>query len=390
MTGTRRIVQAASLCLILIAVFAIRGDAEKWCPFGGIEALYGFAREGAMPCSLGIANFYALGALVAVTLFVRRAFCAYLCPIGTISEWIRAAGRRIGIRAVEASRRWDRGLGFAKVGILALILAATWHAGELVFRGYDPCYALIGRHGEDITAWAYVISAAIAIASLWMSLPFCRWLCPLAAAIDPVSRLGIARVRRDAAACTDCGACARACPMRIPVDAMDEVRSAACTSCLACIDACPSPSPGGALAWGPRRGRRWPQAALVAILAAAVAAAGIGAYAAPIPSFSRERGEPPDLVATLDLRIKGVTCRGAATLLAYFLERDDISRLAGYLRIEAWPGSGSARVRIAYDPARSDPRAIREAIIEPYYDAEQGFERHSPFEIEGYAPWEDE
>ena len=59
--------------------------------------------------------------------------------------------------------RWDRALALLKYPLLALILVATWRAGELVFRGYDPCYALLSRHGADITVWAYVVAGAIAL-----------------------------------------------------------------------------------------------------------------------------------------------------------------------------------------------------------------------------------
>ena len=71
-----------------------------------------------------------------------------------------------------------------------------------------------------------------------------------------------------------------------------------------------------------------------------------------------------------------------------FLFRDDLSEIPGYLKVEAWPQPGIARVRITYDPKQTDSESIKEAIIEPYYDELQSFERLSPFEIEGYTPWE--
>ena len=130
---------------------------------------------------------------------------------------------------------------------------------ELVFRGYDPCYALISRHGEDITFWAYAVAGAILLTSLVISMPFCRWFCPFAAVLNPFSQFGFARVQRHVGDCQECGLCAENCPMAIPVDQVDQVTAARCISCLDCMDVCPGEKAASALTWGPpaRFGQRW-------------------------------------------------------------------------------------------------------------------------------------
>ena len=75
MTRTRRIVQIVFLLLTVVGVFVMRGNAERWCPFGGVEAIYTYAREGNMLCSLGTYNFFILGGVLLSALLVRRAFC---------------------------------------------------------------------------------------------------------------------------------------------------------------------------------------------------------------------------------------------------------------------------------------------------------------------------
>lgn len=383
---TRRIVQFAFLALVLGGVFVWGANAERWCPFGGVEAAYAYLGEGNMLCSLGVSNFYILGGVLLATLLLRRAFCGYVCPIGTLSEWLAAAGRRLKLPALRVEGRLDRALGLLKYAVLALILALTWRAGELIFRGFDPCYALIGRHGADVTPWTYVAAGAVVVASLAVMLPFCRWLCPLAAVLNPISRFGLARVKRDAASCPGCGRCAEACPMAIPVDRLAQVTAARCLSCLNCVEACPQGS-SGALCWGPpeRLGRRWPQAVLVAVLLACIGGAVAASYAVPLASFVKTNGvAPPARTAVLDLRIENLSCRGRANYLFWFLERDDEYRLPGHLRLEAWPGPGMADARITYDPAQTGEEAIRRAITEPYFDGQGDFWRHSPFAIEGY------
>jgi ferredoxin len=415
MKTTRRVVQLAFLGLTLAGVFLVKGNAERWCPFGGVEALYSYADEGNLICSLGVSNFYILAAVLVITLLLRRAFCGYLCPVGTISEWLQSGAKRIGVRPIRVPYRLDRGLALLKYVVLGVILFVTWRAAELHFRGYDPCYALISRHGEDITAWAYVISGAVVVASLIILVPFCRWFCPLAAVLHPFSRFGLTRIRRHESACTDCGVCAEVCPMGIPVDKVRQVTAARCLSCLNCVEACPN-ADGGAVTWGPpkalgrrwpltprsglrpgvasrpapRRGARgvkgWPQTVLVAILLAGVATAVAATYAFPLPSFVKTRGQRPAETAVVRLEIYNLTCRGNATLLTYFLERDDEFALSGYLKLEAWSEPEAAPVRITYDPTRTDETAIKEAITEPYFDAVQNIWRTPPFRIVGYDP----
>ncbi len=270
MTRTRRVIQGFFLALVLMGVFVLVRNCERWCPFGGVEAIYTYAAEGNMLCSLGVSNFFILGGVLLLTLLARRAFCGYICPIGTISEWLRAVARRLGLRGWPVGGRADRVFSLMQYVVLVVILVLTYRAGELIFRGYDPCYALIGRHGEDITYWAYVVSGVIVVASLVTMLPFCRWFCPFAAVLNVFSRFGWTRVQRDRERCRDCGLCARECPMAIPVDQVQQVTAARCISCLKCVEVCPT-SQAGALYWGPRlpRRRRWSQVVLVALLVAA-------------------------------------------------------------------------------------------------------------------------
>lgn len=387
MRTTRRVVQFGFLALTLAGVFVFRGNAERWCPLGGVESLYTYATEGNLTCSLAISNFYILAGVLVMTLLLRRGFCSYMCPIGTISEWLQRGAARLGVRPISVPYRLDRRLSVLKYLVLTIILYFTYRASELVFRGFDPCYALISRHGEDITAWAYVVAGAVAIGSLLVIVPFCRWLCPLAAVLNPFSHFGLTRIKRHQDACLDCGHCASVCPMAIPVDRVGQVTAARCLSCMSCVDGCPARA-DGAMAWGPPgwMGHRWSNAVLVAILLSCTTAAVAASHLFPLPSFVKTRGQAPEVTATTELDIIGLTCRGKATLLTYFLERDDAFQLAGYIGLEAWPGPGAARTRITYAPSLCDEAAIKRAVTEPYYDALGALWRRSPFEIRGYDP----
>ncbi|MBN2292906.1 MAG: 4Fe-4S binding protein, partial [Pirellulales bacterium] len=203
MKTTRRLIQFAFLSATLIGVYVCGANCERWCPFGGVEAMYEYVHNGTLVCSLGMSNFYALAGVLVMTLLIRRAFCGYICPIGIISEWLNVASvrsgllRRMGLEGRRVPPGVDRMMGLMKYVVLVVIVYLTWRAGELIFRGFDPCYALISRHGTDITFWAYVVAGAIVVGSLLVMMPFCRWFCPLAAVLSPLSGVGFFRVRRD-------------------------------------------------------------------------------------------------------------------------------------------------------------------------------------------------
>ncbi|HUT10918.1 MAG TPA: 4Fe-4S binding protein [Thermoguttaceae bacterium] len=398
MKKTRRAVQFGFLAIVVGGIFAVGANCERWCPFGGVEGVYTYASEGNMLCSLGVSNFFILGGVLLITVLLRRAFCGYMCPLGTISEWLRGLARRLGVPGLRVPHRVDRVLASLKYAVLAVILVATYRAGELIFRGFDPCYALItmnspqGTDIADITVWAYVVAGAIALASLVMVMPFCRWFCPMAAVLSPISRFALTRIERDAEACRGCGQCSEHCPTAIPVDQLQQVKAARCLSCMNCVDSCPRKGKGdGALRWRPPRwlGPRWPQAALIGILLACTTAAVAASYLFAIPSFVKTHGDPPAEVTQIRLQVKGLTCRGRANQFFYFLQRDDLWEVPGYFKVEAWPGPDLADVIVTFDPAATDERAIQRAITAPYYDAAADFARRdSPFRIEGYDPTE--
>jgi len=137
------------------------------------------------------------------------------------------------------------------------------------------------------------------------------------------------------------------------------------------------------VSYEPQRPRLVVVVGLVLLLAAPVAAS----LLMPLPSFRWARGEAPATTAEVELQLDGLTCRGKANLLVYFLERDDDLELSAYLALDAWPGPDIARAVVRYDPGATDADAIRAAITEPYFEARWEDWRHAPFVIEGYDPY---
>lgn len=212
---------------------------ERYCPFGGFETAWSLFTRQRFSCSAGETNLALFAALVGLTFAARKAFCSWVCPVGAVSEGLaRIAGRL----RWEPSPKLDRALRWLRVPMLAGVLFFTWKTGELIFRGFDPFYILFSIHGHDVKTWSYIVLAVVLGGSLIIPLAWCRYLCPLGAALWPLSRVGRLRLVRNEARCTGCRACDRRCLHGLTVSRSPEVNSGECTLCLECLHACPIPA----------------------------------------------------------------------------------------------------------------------------------------------------
>jgi polyferredoxin len=215
---------------------------ETYCPFGGLVALYPLVRYRAYTCALTELNVSLLVSLVVLTVATKKSFCGWICPLGTVQEWVGRLGTRVLGRRLHLPAAPDRFLVLLRYAVLALVVVLTYTVWQfdLGFRAYDPFYILFTGLGHE-TAGALSISILVGVLAAAFFVPFawCRYLCPLGATIDPLSRAGALRVRRNGERCTGCGACDAICPHRIPVSRVSEVTARNCTNCLDCVEECP-------------------------------------------------------------------------------------------------------------------------------------------------------
>jgi polyferredoxin len=240
------VILAASVAGVRFALGRSVVTVETYCPFGGLETAYAFLTRQRFTCAAGDTNLALFIALIGLTFLARKAFCGWVCPVGALSEWEgRLAQRLFGRQGFTGlwriPPRVDRVLRIVlRIAVLALVLVATWTTGELVFRGYDPYYILFSANGHDVRAMSYAILAGLAIIGLLLPMAWCRYLCPLGAAIWPFSAAGRLRLAREENSCTACGACDHACPQTIDVSQVETVQSGECTLCFECTEVCPS------------------------------------------------------------------------------------------------------------------------------------------------------
>jgi polyferredoxin len=218
---------------------------EDYCPLGPIEGAIRFVQTAVAGNGVSfvgpvtLRNLGVLLAVVALVLLTKKSFCSWLCPFGAVFEFLGWVGERVGLPRWRPGQEVDRWLRTLRYASLACLVALTAWAGSLVFKEVDPFYALYSL-GSDLRPWpAYAFLLVLALGAFFHSGLWCHYLCPLSAALDPLSRLGRIRIVRTPHRCARCGACGTARPQRIPAPRRDRVTDSLCTNCLRCLDACP-------------------------------------------------------------------------------------------------------------------------------------------------------
>ena len=242
---------------------------EGWLPIASLMNLKVLAASGRMP-GLHPAGMFLLLAFLAISWIFRKSFCAWLCPIGTISEYLWRLGRQTFGRNFRLPRWLDIGFRGIKYLLLGLFLYAV---GSMPVEGIRAF--LEGPYGllDDVKMLNFfrflglaggIVLAVLVVASLLVQNFWCRYLCPYGALMGLAALASPLRIRRDTSLCIDCGKCTNACPSALPVAQLVTIRSAECTGCLQCVAACPA---AGALLMAAPRRRRVPAWAIAAAVA---------------------------------------------------------------------------------------------------------------------------
>ncbi|MEK7408886.1 MAG: 4Fe-4S binding protein [Acidobacteriota bacterium] len=218
---------------------------EGWLPIAGLMGLKAFLATGQAP-RIHPAAMFLLVAFLAISWAFRKSFCSWLCPVGTISEYLWRAGKSIFKRNFVLPRWLDVPLRALKYILLGLFLYAVGGMSAAAIGAFmQGPYGLIAdvkmlNFFRFLGVTAAVVIGALALLSIFIQNFWCRYLCPYGALVGLASLASPLRIRRDPDLCIDCAKCAKVCPSILPVDKLITVRSAECTGCLDCVAVCPA------------------------------------------------------------------------------------------------------------------------------------------------------
>ena len=180
-----------------------------------------------------------IGAVLA-TLLTGRVFCGWICPLGAVNEFVSAGSRKLGIKNIQLPYLIDKYLRYLKYAILLLVLYTTWKFGTLTFRDYDPWAAWMHLSaGWSEFGYGTAVLFTTLFLGLFIQRFWCRYLCPLGAALALISKFSLVKVYRDKSPCINCGKCSMVCPVGLTPDKDIVQRDGECIACGKCYSACP-------------------------------------------------------------------------------------------------------------------------------------------------------
>lgn len=282
--------------LVLIIVFALIAkfsknftvDFEAYCPFGGLQALGSYLLNNALSCTMTGTQIIMGITLIIAVILLSKLFCSYICPIGTISEWLGKIGRK-GKNQMTIKGIADKALRLLKYALLFLVLYHTLQSNELFCKKFDPYYGITSGFDSDVVLLYSIMAIVIVVfGSIFIRLFWCKYLCPLGAISNifkftgffavvmaayllllkfgvqisyvwplaaaciggyfiEITRLHgkvfpVVKVNRNVESCINCGLCSKRCHQNIDVAHLQVVKDADCNLCGDCVSTCPEPN----------------------------------------------------------------------------------------------------------------------------------------------------
>jgi hypothetical protein len=226
---------------LAVLAFASKRPPLRWVSLGATLAFLGIVDKGFLSVShltsglkVGPEVYLAdvpLLVLVVFTLVTTllwgRVFCGYLCPFGALQDFSeRLVPRRF---QREMSAPAHRRTSLVKYGVLAVVVAPALLGGGVSLYQYFEPFGTVFFPSRSLLLWS--IALTLLLASAVVPRFYCRYVCPLGAALALGSLLSPFRIRR-VEQCGVCKVCEQRCPTRaIQLERIDFKECVRCNVC---------------------------------------------------------------------------------------------------------------------------------------------------------------
>lgn len=175
--------------------------------------------------------------IVTVFLFGRGLFCGWMCPFGSLSEAIYKVGEKIGLKRFQTHlpQALHDKLKWIKYVIFFCLLTVSMFSMGLAEKlaEIEP-FKTTFLVGISNRAWPYGLFVCVILGiSLFIERPYCKYICPLGAALAMPSTFRWFGLKRKQD-CNSCKACAVGCGS-LAIDKAGRIDHRECLHCLDCM-----------------------------------------------------------------------------------------------------------------------------------------------------------
>jgi len=217
---------------------------EGFLPISALMSLMYWIETGVMN-TIHPSGLFILLTIIVLALLLKKSFCGWLCPVGTLSESLWMFGQRLMKNNLRVSKWFDSPLRSLKYLLLFYFVysIAQMDISALENFIYSPYNKVADikmyLFFADITTVALWTILALVAASIFIKNFWCRYLCPYGALLGCISWFSPFKVTRKTATCIDCELCTKVCPSSIQVHTKTRIWSDECMSVYACSEAVP-------------------------------------------------------------------------------------------------------------------------------------------------------
>lgn len=222
-------------------------SVDAFLPIGGLMAFKYFILTGIVE-PVHPSGFIMFVAILGVSLVMKKGFCGWICPVGTLSQYVWMTGEKIFGKNFRIGRFTDLSLRSAKyllLGLFLFLIGIAMPPNMMVLFFIADYYKIVDvrmmmffTEMTSLTLWVLI---GLGVLSLLYKNFWCRYLCPYGALLGLLSRLSPFKIRRNEEKCIHCHACTQHCPTLIDVEKKDVVKSEECFGCMTCVSRCPAP-----------------------------------------------------------------------------------------------------------------------------------------------------
>ena len=220
-TSWVRVVRISLLLSLVMVAFLLKSEALRWVTLA-VTLLYlgfwdgGFLSVSHITSGIWVGASVYLGDLplllmvsftVVVTLLWGRVFCGFLCPFGALQDFLdRVVPERLKWRVSPYAQRHGLMVKYVVLGLILIPALAGSHTS--LYQYFEP-FGTVFFRSRSLLLWS--IATTFLVASAIVPRFYCRYVCPLGAALALLSLISLKRIRR-VEHCNYCQVCEQSCP----------------------------------------------------------------------------------------------------------------------------------------------------------------------------------